>query len=186
MSDATPLSWFIIQARPGQEKSVAASLRDRIARSDQANLFGEALVPSEEVMDMHKGQKRLTERKFFPGYILVQIATPDGEIDPGCWHLVKQTDKVSGFIGGTPSRPRPITEVEANRILDRVAKSAKAPRPSVLFSPGQLVRVVEGPFNDFEGVVDEFDANKATVRVSVAIFGRATPVDFSLGQVKAA
>jgi transcriptional antiterminator NusG len=181
--------WYVIQARSNCEKSVAQSLRDRIERSGLNGQFGEVLVPSEEIVEMRAGQKRQTERKFFPGYVLIQVAdSEDGGIGMSseAWHLVKETDKVLGFIGGTALKPMPITEKEAQTILNRVKSSVEKPRHKVLFEQGQMVRVIDGPFNDFNGVVDEVNYDKARIRVSVLIFGRATPIDLGFTQVEAA
>ena len=181
--------WYVVQARAGFEKSVAKAIRERITRFALENEFGEVLVPSEEVVEMKDGQKRKSERKFFPGYVLIQVDT-DGAASPAmsseAWHLIKETPKVSSFIGGTADRPAPITDAEADRILSRVAASVDKPRPKVLFENGQLVRVVDGPFNDFNGVVEGIDYDKAKVRVAVLIFGRSTPIDLGFEQVVAA
>jgi len=148
------------------------------------------LVPTEEVVEMRSGQKRRSERKFFPGYVLVQIATrnEDGipRIDSETWHLIKETPKVMGFIGGTADRPLPIADHEADAILQRVAEGVEKPRPKVLFEAGQMVRVVDGPFNDFNGVVEEVNYEKSRLRVAVLIFGRSTPVELEFGQVEKA
>ena len=193
ITDATQaqnLRWYVVQARSNFEKAVAKALRERIARNDLGAHFGEILVPSEEFVDMKDGQKRKTERKFFPGYVLVQIATDmqDGlpRINSEAWHVVRETPKVSGFIGGVGDRPLPITDKEADRILDRVAKAEKKPTPTRLFEKDQMVRVTEGPFADFNGVVEDVDYDKGTVRVAVLVFGRSTPVDFSVSQVEKA
>ena len=152
--------------------------------------FGEVLVPTEEVIEMRGGQKRRSERKFFPGYVLVQIETHDEgkalKIDDESWHLVKETPKVMGFIGGTADRPLPIKDSEAEGILQRVQEGAEKPRPKVLFEPGEMVRVIEGPFNDFNGVVEEVNYEKSRLRVAVLIFGRSTPVELEFGQVEKA
>lgn len=182
----TNLRWYVLQARPNTEKTVAKTLRERIAGSGLAAHFGEVLVPAEEVTDLKNGQKRKTEVRFFPGYVLVQVSTTASGIDSDCWHLIKETTGVAKFIGGTVDRPRPISDKEADTILQRIQRSVKAPRSKVLFERGQMVRVTEGPFVDFNGVVDEIDPAKGTVRVSVLIFGRATPVDFTVNQVAAA
>lgn len=186
---AANLRWYVVNARSNMEKSVAQALRDRIVQNGLESQFGEVLVPSEEIVEMKDGQKRKSERKFFPGYVLVQIATNmDGglpRIDSEAWHLVKETNKVMGFIGGTADRPLPITDAEADNILSRVRATVDKPRPKVLFEAGQLVRVIEGPFNDFNGVVEDVDYNKARVRVSVLIFGRATPIELAFDQVEA-
>jgi transcriptional antiterminator NusG len=151
--------WYVVHAYSGFEHQVKRSLLDRIARAQMQDRFGEVLVPTEEVVEMRGGQKRKSERKFFPGYVLVQIET-QGEggglrIDDESWHLIKETSKVMGFIGGTADRPLPIKDSEAESILQRVQEGVEKPRPKVLFEPGELVRVVDGPFNDFIGTVEE-------------------------------
>ena len=180
--------WYVVHAYSGFEKSVAQALRDRIAREEMQERFGEVLVPTEEVVEMRGGQKRRSERKFFPGYVLVQIETHDEagipRIDNESWHLVKETPRVMGFIGGTADRPLPIRDEEAAVILDRVQEGVEKPRPKVLFEPGQMVRVIDGPFNDFNGVVEEVNHDKSRVRVAVLIFGRSTPVELEFGQVE--
>ena len=182
--------WYVVHAYSGFEKSVAQALRDRIVRMGMQDHFGEVLVPTEEVVEMRSGQKRRSERKFFPGYVLVQIATQvDGGIprmDNESWHLVKETPKVMGFIGGTADRPLPIRDAEADQILQRVQEGVEKPKPKVLFEPGQMVRVVDGPFNDFNGVVEEINYDKSRLRVAVLIFGRSTPVELEFGQVEKA
>lgn len=182
--------WYVVHAYSGFEKSVAQSLRDRIARAEMDDRFGEVMVPTEEVIEMRGGQKRRSERKFFPGYVLVQIATQDEggipRIDSECWHLIKETPKVMGFIGGTADRPLPIADHEAAAILDRVQEGVEKPRPKVLFEPGEMVRVTDGPFNDFNGVVEEINYEKSRLRVAVSIFGRSTPVELEFGQVEKA
>lgn len=182
--------WYVVHAYSGFEKSVAQALRDRIERMGMQDRFGEVLVPTEEVIEMRGGQKRRSERKFFPGYVLVQIAThvEDGipRIDSESWHLVKETSKVMGFIGGTADRPLPIRDDEANAILQRVQDGVEKPKPKVLFEPGQMVRVIDGPFNDFNGVVEEINYDKSRLRVAVLIFGRSTPVELEFGQVEKA
>jgi len=182
--------WYVVHAYSGFEKSVAQALRDRIARTGMQDKFGDVLVPTEEVVEMRSGQKRRSERKFYPGYVLVQIATHDEagipRMDSESWHLVKETPKVMGFIGGTADRPLPISEKEADAILQRVQDGVEKPKPKVLFEPGQMVRVVDGPFNDFNGVVEEVNYDKSRLRVSVLIFGRATPVELEFGQVEKA
>jgi transcriptional antiterminator NusG len=141
--------------------------------------FGEILVPTEEVVEMREGKKRKSERKFYPGYVLVQM-----EMDDATWHLVKNTPRVLGFIGGTKDKPAPITEKEAEAILRRVESGADKPKPKTLFEPGEVVRVIEGPFADFNGVVEEVDYDKSRVKVAVLIFGRSTPVELEFGQVE--
>ncbi len=182
--------WYVVHAYSGYEKTVAQALRDRIAREEMEDRFGEVLVPTEEIVEMRAGQKRRSERKFFPGYVLVQIATTDEggipRIDSECWHLIKETPKAMGFIGGTAARPLPIADHEAAAILDRVQEGVEKPRPKVLFEAGQMVRVVDGPFNDFNGVVEEINYEKSRLRVAVLIFGRSTPVELEFGQVEKA
>ena len=190
METQADMRWYVVHAYSGFEKSVAQALRDRIVRAEMQDRFGEVLVPTEEVVEMRSGQKRRSERKFFPGYVLVQIATrnEDGipRIDSETWHLIKETPKVMGFIGGTADRPLPIADHEADQILQRVADGVEKPRPKVLFEAGQMVRVIDGPFNDFNGVVEEVNYEKSRLRVAVLIFGRSTPVELEFGQVEKA
>src|SRR5487761_2224828 len=182
--------WYVVHAYSGFENQVKRSLEERIRRAGMEARFGEVLVPTEEVLEMRGGQKRRSERKFFPGYVLVQIETSeDGKalrIDDECWHLIKETSKVMGFIGGTADRPLPIKDSEADAIRQRVPDGVKKPRPKVLFEPGEMVRVTEGPFNDFNGVVESVDYDKSRVRVAVLIFGRSTPVELEFAQVEKA
>ncbi len=182
--------WYVVHAYSGFENQVARALRERIVRAGMEDRFGDVLVPTEEVVEMRAGQKRKSERKFFPGYVLVQIET-SGEggglrIDDESWHLVKETSKVMGFIGGTADRPLPIKDSEADAILRRVQDGVEKPRPKVLFEPGEMVRVVDGPFNDFNGTVEEVNYDKSRLRVAVLIFGRSTPVELEFGQVEKA
>jgi|TARA_B100000929_G_scaffold86316_1_gene67481 transcriptional antiterminator NusG len=141
--------------------------------------FGQVLVPTEEVVEMRAGQKRKSERKFYPGYVLVEMAMTEES-----WHLVKSVPRVLGFIGGTSDRPMPITQKEADAILNRLEENVDKPRPKTLFEPGEVIRVIDGPFADFNGVVEEVDYEKSRVKVSVLIFGRSTPVDLEFGQVE--
>ena len=171
--------WYVVHAYSGFEKQAKRSLEDRIERAGMQDLFGQVLVPTEEVVEMKGGQKRRSDRKFFPGYVLVQM-----EMDDDTWHLVKDVPKVMGFIGGTADRPAPISEKEANAILNRVQEGVDKPRPKVLFEPGEMVRVVDGPFNDFNGVVEEVDYDKSRLKVAVLIFGRSTPVELEFHQVE--
>jgi transcriptional antiterminator NusG len=173
------LRWYVVHAYSGFENSVKRSLEERIERFGMQDMFGEILVPTEEVVEMREGQKRSTSRKFFPGYVLVQM-----DMNDDTWHLVKDVPKVMGFIGGTSDRPAPISDREAQSILDRVQEGVEKPRPKVLFEPGEMVRITEGPFNDFNGVVEEVDYEKSRLRVSVLIFGRSTPVDLEFSQVE--
>jgi transcriptional antiterminator NusG len=173
------LRWYVIHAYSGFENQVKRSLEERVKRAGLEHQFGQVLVPTEEVVEMREGQKRKSDRKFFPGYVLVQM-----EMNDETWHLVKDVPRVMGFIGGTSDRPAPITEKEAMAILDRVQEGAEKPRPKVLFEPGEVVRIIEGPFNDFNGVVEEVDYEKNRLRVAVLIFGRSTPVELEFGQVE--
>ncbi|MEQ5817731.1 transcription antitermination protein nusG [Marinobacter sp. es.042] len=171
--------WYVVHAYSGFEKQVMRTLRERVALHEMEDRFGEILVPTEEVVEMREGKKRKSERKFYPGYVLVQM-----EMDDATWHLVKNTPRVLGFIGGTKDKPAPITEKEAEAILRRVESGADKPKPKTLFEPGEVVRVVEGPFADFNGVVEEVDYDKSRVKVAVLIFGRSTPVELEFGQVE--
>ena len=173
------LRWYIVHAYSNFEHKVKASLEERIKLLGFEDKFGEILVPTEEVVEMKEGQKRRSERKFFPGYVLVQM-----EMDDDTWHLVKEVPKVLGFIGGSSDKPAPITEAEASQILNRVQEGVDKPRPKVLFEPGEVVRVVDGPFNDFSGVVEEVNYEKSKVRVAVLIFGRSTPVELQFNQIE--
>ncbi len=172
------LEWYVVYAYSGCEKQVMNSLKERIERHGMQDKFGEILVPMEEVVEMRAGQKRRSARKFFPGYVLVQM-----EMNDDTWHLVKSAPKVRGFIGGTPNKPTPISEREANEILDRMKEGVEKPRPKVLFETGEVVRVTDGPFNDFNAVVEEVNYDKNRMLVSVQIFGRSTPVELEFGQV---
>ena len=173
--------WYIIHAYSGYEKQVMRSLNDRIERSHVKDLFGEVLVPTEEVVEIKNGQKRTTERKFFPGYVLVEMV-----MDDDTWHLVKHTNKVTGFVGGAKNRPAPISEDEVMKIVNQMQEGADKPRHKVEFEVGEYVRVKEGPFTDFNGTVEEVNYEKSKVRVSVTIFGRATPVELEFSQVEKA
>ena len=173
--------WYVVHAYSGFENQVVRMLGERIQRSGLQDSFGEVLVPTEEVVEMRDGQKRRSDRKFFPGYVLVQM-----EMNDDTWHLVKSVPKVMGFIGGTSDRPAPISDREANAILQRVQDGVEKPKPKVLFEPGQMVRVTDGPFNDFNGVVEEVNYEKSRVRVAVLIYGRSTPVELEFGQVEKA
>ena len=173
--------WYVVHAYSGFENQVKRSLIDHVARSGLQDKFGEILVPTEEVVEMREGQKRKSERKFFPGYVLVQM-----EMDEQSWHLVKNVPKVMGFIGGTSDKPAPITDREADVILQRIQEGVEKPKPKVLFEPGEVVRVTDGPFNDFNGVVEEVNYDKSRLRVAVLIFGRSTPVELEFGQVEKA
>ena len=173
------LRWYIVHAYSNYEYKVKSSLEERIKLLGLEDKFGEILIPTEEVVEMKDGSKRSTERKFFPGYVLVQM-----EMNDETWHLVKEVPKVLGFIGGSSDRPAPITEVEANRILQRVEEGVDKPQPKVLFEPGELVRVTDGPFNDFSGVVEKVNYEKNRLQVAVQILGRSTPVELDFEQVE--
>ena len=175
------MRWYVVQAYSGFEHQVRKSLKERIRREGMEDHFGDVLVPTEEVVEMRDGQKRKSERKFFPGYVLVQM-----EMDEGSWHLVRSVPKVLGFIGGSSDKPAPISEKEAQAIIQRVQEGADKPRPKVLYEPGEVVRVTDGPFNDFNGVVEEVNYEKSRLRVAVLIFGRSTPVELEFGQVEKA
>lgn len=173
--------WYVVHAYSGYEKKVKSALEERIQLHGMQDYFGEILVPTEEVVEMKAGQKRKSERKFFPGYVLVQM-----ELNDASWHLVKDTPRVMGFIGGKADKPAPITEKEANAILQRVEDGVEKPRPKTLFEPGEIVRVVDGPFNDFNAVVEEVNYERSRLSVAVQIFGRSTPVELEFSQVEKA
>ena len=175
------MQWYVVHAYSNYEHKVKSSLEERIKRFGLEDKFGEILVPTEEVVEMREGSKRRSERKFFPGYVLVQM-----DMNEDTWHLVKDAPKVLGFIGGTSDKPAPITQREADQILQRVQEGVDKPRPKVLFEAGEVVRVTDGPFNDFNGVVEEVNYEKSRLRVSVLIFGRSTPVELEFGQVEKA
>lgn len=172
------LKWYVVHAYSGYEQQVMRSLKERIERSGLQSRFGDILVPTEEVVEMREGKKRKSDRKFFPGYVLVQM-----KMDDDTWHLVKDVPRVMGFIGGTSDRPAPISDKEAKTILERMEEGAEKPRPKVLFDPGEVVRVIDGPFKDFNGVVEEVNYEKSRLRVAVLIFGRPTPVELEFTQV---
>ena len=171
--------WYVVHAYSGFESQVMRSLTERIERFGLNDMFGEILVPTEEVVEMRDGKKRKSERKFFPGYVLVKM-----EMNDDTWHLVKEPPKVLGFIGGTSDKPAPISDKEADAILQRVEEGVDKPKPKILFEPGEVVRVKDGPFTDFNGVVEEVNYEKSRLRVSVLIFGRSTPVELEFGQVE--
>ena len=173
------LRWYVIHAYSNFENKVKRSLEERVRRDGLEHKFGKIIVPTEEVVEMREGQKRKSERKFFPGYVLVQM-----EMDDETWHLVKEVPKVLGFISGSSDKPAPITDAEANAILHRVEEGVDKPRPKVLFEPGEVVRVTDGPFNDFNGVVEQVNYEKNKLRVAVQILGRSTPVELDFGQVE--
>lgn len=171
--------WYVVHAYSGFEKSVMRALNERITRSNMQDKFGQILVPVEEVVEMKSGQKSISERKFFPGYVLVEM-----EMDDESWHLVKNTPKVTGFVGGTATRPTPISEKEVAKIMQQMQEGVDKPRPKVLFETGEMVRVKDGPFTDFHGLVEDVNYEKNKLRVSVTIFGRATPVELEFAQVE--
>ncbi|MCW5621897.1 MAG: transcription termination/antitermination protein NusG [Burkholderiales bacterium] len=173
--------WYVVHAYSGFEKSVARNLKERIERAGMQELFGQILVPVEEVVEMKSGQKNISERKFFPGYVLVEMDMTDDS-----WHLVKNTPKVTGFVGGSAMRPTPISEKEVQAILQQIQEGVEKPKPKILFEAGEGVRVREGPFTDFHGTVEEVNYDKNKLRVSVSIFGRATPVELDFSQVEKA
>jgi transcriptional antiterminator NusG len=179
MVDTPKKRWYVVQTFSGFENRVTKSLQEYIKSNSVDDYFGEILVPTEEVVEIRAGQRRKTDRKFFPGYILVQMAMNDTT-----WHLVRSVPRVMGFIGGTPDRPAPIKDKEADAILNRLQQLSDHPRPKTLFEPGELVRVNNGPFADFSGVVEEVDYEKNRLKVSVSIFGRATPVELDFSQVE--
>jgi transcriptional antiterminator NusG len=173
------LRWYVVHAYSGMEKAVERNLRERIDRSGMQAKFGRILVPTEEVVELKNGKKSVTERRFFPGYVLVEML-----MDDDSWHLVKHTSKVTGFVGGARNRPAPISEAEVMKIVNQMQEGVDKPRPKVLWQVGELVRVKDGPFTDFNGAVEEVNYEKSKVRVSVTIFGRATPVELDFAQVE--
>ena len=178
---ATPLGkrWYVVHAYSGFEKSVSRALEERINRAGMRDKFGQILVPVEEVVELKGGQKSISERKFFPGYILVEM-----ELNDDTWHLVKNTNKVSGFVGGSSNRPTPISQKEVDKIMAQMQEGAEKPRPKVLFEVGEMVRVKDGPFTDFNGNVEEVNYEKNKLKVTVTIFGRSTPVELDFAQVE--
>jgi len=173
------MRWYVVQVYSQYENSVKRSLEERIARSGIQDRFGEILVPSEEVVEMRGGVKRKSERKFYPGYVLIQI-----DMNDDAWHLVKEVPRVIGFVGSAADKPTPISDKEAEAIISRVRDGAEKPRPKILFEVGEMVRVCDGPFNDFNGVVEEVNYDKNRLRVAVSIFGRSTPVELDFNQVE--
>lgn len=171
--------WYVVHAYSGFEKSVQRALTERVARSGMQDKFGQILVPVEEVIEMRGGQKAVSERKFFPGYVLVEM-----EMDEDSWHLVKSTPKVTGFVGGSANKPTPISDKEVDKIMQQMQEGVEKPRPKVLFEVGELVRVKEGPFTYFNGSVESVNYEKSRLHVSVTIFGRATPVELEFSQVE--
>lgn len=179
LAPASNKRWYVVHAYSGMEKAVERNLRERIERSGMQDKFGRILVPMEEVVELKNGKKAVTERRFFPGYVLVEMEMADDT-----WHLVKHTSKVTGFVGGAKNRPAPISEAEVMKIVTQMQEGVEKPRPKVEWSVGELVRVKEGPFTDFNGAVEDVNYDKSKVRVSVTIFGRATPVELDFSQVE--
>ncbi len=173
------LRWYVVHAYSGMEKAVERNIRERINQAGMQSKFGRILVPTEEVVEVKNGQKRTTERKFFPGYVLVEMV-----MDDDTWHLVKHTNKVTGFVGGARTRPAPISEAEVNKIVNQMQDGAEKPRHKVEFEIGELIRVKEGPFADFNGSVEDVNYEKNRVTVAVTIFGRSTPVELEFGQIE--
>jgi transcriptional antiterminator NusG len=178
-SSVGDMRWYVVQAYSGFEKRVQQSMQTRIDRSDLKDQFGQVLVPTEDVVELKNGQKRTSERKFFPGYVLVQMTMSEA-----AWHLVKSVPRVSGFVGGTSAQPVPISDGEARAILQQVVEGTEHPRPKYTFAPGEVVRVTDGPFQEFNGTVEDVNFEKSKVRVAVTIFGRSTPVELSFSQVE--
>jgi transcription termination/antitermination protein NusG len=176
---ASPLRWYVVHAYSGMEKAVERNLRERIERAGMHAKFGRILVPTEEVVELKHGKKSVSERRFFPGYVLVEML-----MDDESWHLVKHTSKVTGFVGGAKNRPSPISEAEVMKIVNQMQEGIEKPKPKVEWQVGELVRVKDGPFTDFNGAVEDVNYEKSKVRVSVTIFGRATPVELDFAQVE--
>ena len=173
------LRWYVVHAYSGMEKAVERNIRERIVRTGMQDKFGRILVPMEEVVEVKNGQKKTTERKFFPGYVLVEMI-----MDDDTWHLVKHTNKVTGFVGGAKNRPAPISEAEVMKIVNQMQEGTEKPRHKVEFVVGEYVRVKDGPFTDFNGSVEDVNYEKSKVRVSVTIFGRSTPVELEFSQIE--
>ncbi len=179
LAPAKNMRWYVVHAYSGMEKAVERNLRERIDRSELQDKFGRILVPMEEVVELKKGKKSVTERRFFPGYVLVEM-----EMGDDTWHLVKHTSKVTGFVGGAKTRPSPISESEVAKIVHQMQEGVEKPRPKVQWEVGETVRIKEGPFTDFNGAVEDVNYDKSKVRVAVTIFGRATPVELDFAQVE--
>jgi transcription termination/antitermination protein NusG len=173
------LRWYVVHAYSGMEKAVERNIRERIERSGMQAKFGRILVPTEEVVELKNGKKSVSERRFFPGYVLVEML-----MDDETWHLVKHTSKVTGFVGGAKNRPAPISEAEVMKIVHQMQEGVEKPKPKVEWVVGELVRVKDGPFTDFNGAVEDVNYEKSKVRVSVTIFGRSTPVELDFAQVE--
>jgi transcriptional antiterminator NusG len=179
LAPATNKRWYVVHAYSGMEKAVERNLRERIDRSEMQDKFGRILVPMEEVVELKNGKKSVSERRFFPGYVLVEMEMADDS-----WHLVKHTSKVTGFVGGAKNRPSPISEAEVLKIVHQMQEGVEKPRPKVQWIVGELVRIKEGPFTDFNGAIEDVNYDKSKVRVAVTIFGRATPVELDFAQVE--
>ena len=173
------LRWYVVHAYSGMEKAVERNILERISRAGMQDKFGRILVPMEEVVEIKNGQKKTTERKFFPGYVLVEMVMNDDT-----WHLVKHTNKVTGFVGGAKNRPAPISEAEVMKIVNQMQEGTEKPRHKVEFMAGEFIRIKDGPFTDFNGSVEDVNYDKSKVRVSVTIFGRATPVELDFSQIE--
>ena len=171
--------WYVVHAYSGMEKSVARAIQERVDRAGMQEKFEQILVPTEEVVEMKNGKRTITERRFYPGYVLVKM-----DMDDDTWHLIKRTNKVTGFVGGSGNRPAPVSEAEIDKIFAQMQEGVEKPKPKVLFEVGEMVRVKDGPFNDFNGNVEDVNYEKSKLRVSVTIFGRATPVELDFGQVE--
>lgn len=179
MTEELKKNWYVIHAYSGYENFVMREVEERINRHNLKDKIEEVIVPAEEVVEVRSGQKRKSTRKFFPGYVLIKMV-----MDDETWHIIKNIPRVLGFIGGTGQVPAPISEKEANAILQRVEEGETKPRPKILFEPGEVVRVIDGPFQDFNGVVEEVNYDKNRLHVAVLIFGRSTPVELDFGQVE--
>jgi len=173
------LRWYVVHAYSGMEKAVERNIMERIQRAGMENKFGRILVPMEEVVEIKNGQKKTTERKFFPGYVLVEMV-----MDDDSWHLIKHTNKVTGFVGGAKNRPAPISEAEVAKIVNQMQEGTEKPRHKIEFMVGEFVRIKDGPFADFNGSIEDVNYDKSKVRVSVTIFGRSTPVELEFSQVE--
>mgnify|MGYP003301766228 CR=1 FL=1 len=173
------MDWYVVQPYSGYELKVKAALEERIALANLKSQFGEILIPTEQVVELKSGAKKKTERKFFPGYILIEM-----EMNDETWHLVKETHRVLGFIGGTKNNPKPISDAEAAKILNQMEHGIEETSQGTVYEPGEMIRVIDGPFNDFSGVVEEADNQKGKVKVAVMIFGRSTPVELDFSQIE--
>ena len=178
-SGSVDMKWYVLQAYSGYENKVKQTLEDTIKREGLEKSFGEILVPTEEVLEIKEGQKKRTERKYFPGYVMIKM-----EMNDSTWHLVKSSPKVLGFVGNTGDKPIPLPANEAANLIQSMQKDADQPKPKVMFEPGEVIRITDGPFNDFNGVVEKVDFEKNRLKVSVLVFGKPTPIELSLTQVE--